>query len=336
MRRRVNFCVWLVLLAASAIVLRQVRLVAAEQPGSTNIKKSNVAEKKASPSKSGRRTFLAAAIQAVSKMGDPAGNRRHLEALVHKAARKGAKVIVLPECAVPGYMSADLKITWRDGRRKTTYGLRGISPEGVAETVPGVSTKAFGKLADELDVYLTAPILEFEPKTGKYYNTLVLIDPEGKVLLHYRKLNPWPYAERSWAATGNLGHAVIDTPYGRMGLLICFDINFEPPNLKKLRVDHLLYSIAWVDEMNSDWFPRKLPRIARRNRLNIIGANWTVPSDLQPDWYGYGYSRIINRRGKILAKADTYRAEQIVYAELPIPRKREKPAVDKTKNTREK
>ena len=275
--------------------------------------------------------FLAAAIQAVSKMGDPAANRRHLEALVRKAADKGAKVIVLPECAIPGYMTKDIETTWRVGRRKTSYGLRGISPENIAETVPGVSTRAFAKLADELNVYLTVPILEFDPRTGRYINTLVLTGPDGKQLLHYRKLNPWPYAERSWASVGDLGHAVVDTPYGRMGLLICFDINFEPPALKKLQVDHLLYSIAWVDGMNSDWFPKQLPRIARQNRLNIIGSNWTVPPGAKPDWYGYGYSRIINRRGTILAKAEDYRSEQIVYAELPISKKTAKPPRRKNK-----
>ena len=265
------------------------------------------------------RTFVAAAVQAVSKFGEPAANRKHLEELVREAAAKGAEVIVLPEAAVTGYMSSDLKRTWQLGGRDVTEGLTGLSPEHVAESVPGPSTEAFGRLADELDVYLTVPLVEFDPQTGKYYNTVALMGPDGRLLLHYRKINPWPWAERAWTSHGNYGNVFVDTPLGRMGVLICYDINFEPPDLRKLGVDHLLYPIAWVDSENSDWFTKKLPDIARQNNLDIIGANWTVPPGSKPQWHGYGHSLIISRRSHILAKVDADSAEQIVYAELSIP-----------------
>ncbi|MHC4621625.1 MAG: carbon-nitrogen hydrolase family protein [Planctomycetota bacterium] len=268
--------------------------------------------------KSGK-TFTAAAIQALSKMGQPPANREHLEKLVREAAGHGAKVIVLPEAAITGYMSSDLTTTWQVDEREVTEGLKGISPERVAESVPGTSTKAFSKLAEEIGVYLTVPIVERDPDTGKYYNTVVLMGPDGRMLLHYRKINPWPWAEKGWASHGNLANVFVDTPLGRMGLLICYDINYEPGDLKKLGVDHLLYPIAWVDEENSKWFSERLPKIARENRLNIIGANWTVPPHSRPDWHGYGHSLIISREGKILAKVDSNTAEQIVYAELTIP-----------------
>jgi len=116
-----------------------------------------------------------------------------------------------------------------------------------------------------------------------------------------------------------------------MGLLICYDINYEPPNLKKLNVDHLLYSIAWVDSTNSDWFDVRLGGIARANNINIIGANWTVPSTSNPpDWYGYGKTRIIDRTGRILAKASKDIGEEIVYAVLPILQS----ALDKTQKSK--
>jgi predicted amidohydrolase len=264
-------------------------------------------------------TFKVAAIQAVSRLGDVEWNRVHLEKLVRKAAGGGAKVIVLPETSVTGYMKHDIKTTWRVDRRKTTEGLKGISPADVAETVPGKSTRFFAKLAGELKVYLTVPLLEYDPQNGKYYNTVVLISPDMTYCGYYRKLNPWPFAERSWASRGDMGNVFIDTPYGRMALLICFDINFEPPNLKRLRVDHLLYPIAWVEAADSDWFEKQLPRIAKENNINIIGANWTVPKGYKPDWHGYGQTRVIDRSGRILAKAKSDLKEEIVYAQLPIP-----------------
>ncbi len=264
------------------------------------------------------KTFKVAAIQAVSEMAKPAENREHLEMLVRQAAKNGAKVIVLPETAITGYMSTDLETTWRIEGRRTTRGLKGIHPKDYAETARGESVKHFSALAKELKIYLTIPFLEIDPETGRYYNTVVLARPDGAPQKHYRKINPWPFAERGWASKGDRGNIYLDTPYGRMALLICFDINFEPPNLKKLNVDHLLYSIAWVDDADSDWFTHKLPAIAKQNNLNIIGANWTIPVGSQPDWHGYGKSLIINRNGETIAKTDRDIGEKIIYAELPI------------------
>jgi predicted amidohydrolase len=265
------------------------------------------------------KTFKVAAVQAVSRFGDVEWNRAHLAKLVREAAGNGAKVIVLPETSITGYMTHDIKTTWQVGDRRVTQGLAGVDPRAAAETVPGESTRFFAELAGELKVYLTVPLLEFDPRNQNYYNTVVLISPDTTYCGYYRKLNPWPFAERGWAVPGDLGHEIIDTPYGRMGLLICFDINFEPPRLKELGVDHLLYPIAWVEEAGSDWFEKRLPEIAAKNDISIIGANWTVPAGYEPDWHGWGQSRIIDRRGTVLARAKNNRAEEIVYADLPVP-----------------
>jgi predicted amidohydrolase len=262
------------------------------------------------------KTVRMAAVQFVSQWAKPAENRKALEPLVRKAAKHGAKIVVLPETAIAGYMSHDLRTTWQVGQRPLSVGLDGISPKTVAEAVPGESTKAFGALAKELGIYLTVPIVEFDAKQDKYFNTLVLVDPEGRVALHYRKLNPWPWAERGWASRGDRGQQFIDTPYGRLGLLICYDINFEPPKLRENKVDHLLYAIAWVEEADSTWFARELPDIAKDAKVNIIGANWSVPA--KPAWHGYGQSLIIRRNGKVAAKVKNDLGNEVIYADLEV------------------
>lgn len=258
-----------------------------------------------------------AAIQFMSEFGRPAENRKRLEPYVREAARHGAKIIVLPETCIPGYMTYDLQTTWQLPGRIISLGLKGVPP-ACAETVPGESTLEFGRLAAELKVYLTVPLIEVDPNTNRYFNTIVLMGPDGRQLLHYRKKNPWPYAERGWAAPGDLGNPCVDTPFGRLSLLVCFDIHFEPPRLKELKVDTLLYCIAWVDLPDSRWFYDGLPGIARDNRLNIIGANWTVPHR-PDDWHGYGHTLILDRTGRALARANQDVGEEIVYAELAVP-----------------
>jgi predicted amidohydrolase len=262
-------------------------------------------------------TVRVAAIQFCSAFGKPAENRKGLETLVREAARGGARIVVLPETAIPGYMSCDLKLTWQLEGRHVARGLTGVSPKEVAETVPGTSTREFGAVAKELKIYLTVPLVEVDPAKGTYYNTLVLVGPDGQIVLHYRKLNPWPWAEAGWTTPGDRGRPVVDTPFGRIGLLVCYDLNSEPPAFKKLGVDHLLCAIAWVDTADSTWFDEDLPEIARSNNLNLIGANWTVPQ--QPIWSGYGHTRIIRRTGEVVARAKDDLANGIVYADLPIP-----------------
>lgn len=257
-----------------------------------------------------------AAIQMISEFANPDLNRKRACEFVRRAARGGAKIIVLPETAIQGYLSTDLKKTWRVGNRPVQPQLRGVSPEKYAERVPGPSTDCFTSLAKELGVYVTIPLLEKSSAAGIYFNTLCLAAPDGRIALTYRKRNPWNFAESGWATAGDKPVQRIDTEYGRLGLLICYDINFEPPRLKEERVDILLYSIAWVENAKSNWFPIRLPRIARDYNVSIIGANWAVPREQA--WHGYGQSSIIHRSGRILASAKSDIGEEIVYADIPV------------------
>ena len=263
------------------------------------------------------KTVRVAAVQLVSKLGAVAENCKRLAEKVREAAGKGAKIIVLPETSITGYTSWDLAAVWQLPGWRLSRGVKGVHPGKYAQPIPGPATKAFCKLAAELGIYLTVPLLEVDPKSGRYFNSLVLAGPKGEMLLHYRKLNPWPWAERGWATQGDRGHQYVDTEYGRLALLICYDVNFEPQKLKKAKIDTLLYSIAWVDDKDSSWFDKNLPAIARKNDMNIIGANWTVGGKV--DWHGHGDSRIISRAGKILAKPKDKVGETILYAELAVP-----------------
>ena len=294
------------------------RLAAETDPGVKKLLEHAIASARPGPGPvEAERTVKVAAIQCISELGKADLNRRRLAAFVREAARNGAKIVVLPETSVQGYLSFDLDTAWQAEGLPVSEGVAGISPRDAAEEVPGPSTALLGKLSDELDLYLAVPLLEIDRGSGKYYNTLCLVGPEGKLLLHYRKINPWPYAERGWAAKGDRGIVHCDTPYGRLSLLICFDIHTEPPRLKAAGVDTLLYPICWVDGPRSSWFYSELPGIARENDINIIAANWTVPR--RPRWHGYGQSRVIARSGRILAAARDDLAEEIVYAHLPIP-----------------
>ena len=61
------------------------------------------------------KTVRVAAVQFISQWAKPAENRKALEPLVREAASNGAKIVVLPETAIPGYMSHDIRTTWQVG-----------------------------------------------------------------------------------------------------------------------------------------------------------------------------------------------------------------------------
>lgn len=266
------------------------------------------------------KTVKVAAVQCSSVLADPVSNRKKLMGLVEEAAKKGAKIVVLPEASITGYLSQDLKTNWRleDWPMEPTYS-DSIDPKEYAEQVPGPSTKAFAALAKRLGVYVTVPFVEVVPSTNderpRYYNTVCLAAPNGEIVAHYRKLTPWPYPEKSWATAGDRGVQTYDTEYGRVGLAICFDIHTILEKLKPKKIWALLYPIAWVaDSHPADWFWHLLPSRIKNYGHYVVGANWSV--DAPQRWYGYGFSTIYGPDGGILATSHSLYGSEILYAEL--------------------
>ncbi|MGB9804605.1 carbon-nitrogen hydrolase family protein, partial [Desulfofundulus sp.] len=146
-----------------------------------------------------------ALVHAAIKWKRKEDNLQHLLNLNEEAAVSGARIIVNPELATTGY-----GFTSRDE----------ISQ--FVETVPGPTTELFGRLAGRYGVYICLGLPEVDDATGIYYNTAVLLGPDGRVLGLYRKLAP-AFRENLWAARGNLPVLVVDTAFGKLGLLICAD-----------------------------------------------------------------------------------------------------------------
>lgn len=269
----------------------------------------------------GRKTVKVAAVQCPSDLGDIEANTRRLSKLVETAASDGAKFVVLPETAISGYISQDLRINWHLPGKPIEKAFTGKNPLPFAQSVPGPATEHFCRLAKKLGIYLTIPLLEKaagetvdEPKL---FNTVCLAAPSGELVAHYRKLTPWPYPEQSWATPGDRGVQTYDTEYGRVGLAICYDIHtilehYEPHNLWAL-----LYPIAWVDDEHpADWFWHRLPERLKPFHHYVIGANWSVDQRPKNNWKGYGFSTILAPDGHVLSTAKSLFGEEIVYAEI--------------------
>ncbi len=241
--------------------------------------------------------FTAAAIQFEPRQFDKPGNVAALLALVEQAARRGAKLIVTPEMGTTGYC-------WFDRDEVAPF----------VEPVPGPTTDRFHALARAHDVHIVIGMPEVDPRTRLFYNAAVLIGPDGVVGVH-RKTHPY-ISEPKWAAPGNLGHCVFDTPVGRIALLICMDLHFiETARLVALQGAEVICHISnWLAERTPApyWISR-----AFENGCYLIESNrWGLERTVQFS----GGSCIIAPDGSVEAVIDT--GDGMACAELDLARVR--------------
>lgn len=148
-----------------------------------------------------------------------------------------AAVNLRPERTQSAQESVDAFLRLVDERLRTPADLI-LLPEGitvvgtgrsyveVAESVPGPTTAKLGELARRHRAWVAAGIYERDGRA--VYNTAVLVDREGRVAGRYRKV----YLPREEVERGlTPGHAwpVFDTDFGRVGMMICYDVFFPDP-----------------------------------------------------------------------------------------------------------
>ena len=251
-----------------------------------------------------------AAVQAASAFGKPLENVQKFSKLIRQAARKGARIVVLPEAALTGYADLENEIVWAEDA--AGEGFKDVSK--AAETVDGESVHAFSILAKELGIYLTAPFIEKDK--GKYYVSAVLLDPSGKIALHHRKAVLWHTADGEFATPGPEDPPVVDTPFGRIGVMICRDMHRLPEIFVRKKVDIVLHCAAFYGQNFETYLmSNKYVRFFREGGMHLVLANWTP--EKKTWWQGYGMSRVMAPDGKLLARAKNDLAAEVVTADIP-------------------
>src|ERR1700678_2235252 len=144
------------------------------------------------------------------KMGpDPEANMDAALTHVREAARLGANVICLPELFRAQYFC----------QREDTKLF------DLAESIPGPSTEAIGEVARETHTVVIASLFE-RRAAGLYHNTAVTFHTDGTIASVYRKMHipddPL-YYEKYYFTPGDRGFQAVDTAFGRIGTLVCWD-----------------------------------------------------------------------------------------------------------------
>ncbi len=148
--------------------------------------------------------FRAAVVQTLASLGDVNENIRLLEHYTREAVRRGAKLVVFPECMNTGYLFDSIEHA-RD----------------LAEPLDGPFATTMKRLARQHGLHIASGFTELGDN-GEVFNSGVLFDPSGSLILHYQKQFLATH-DQNWFDWGQNGCPVVDTELGRLGLLICFD-----------------------------------------------------------------------------------------------------------------
>jgi predicted amidohydrolase len=167
---------------------------------------------------------------------------------VRKAEKAGASLVALPELGVTGHAGHSAMVE-------------------VAEPVPdGPSVQALIEVAKELDIYISAGIAEDD--RGIHYNTQFIVGPDG-YLGKQRKVHL--SADEYFYFRGGTALPVIDLPFARVGIIICYDNTF-PEMARCLAVDGAELILAPHAARFGKW-PAELAD--RQKSVQRVKAQWS-------------------------------------------------------------
>lgn len=150
---------------------------------------------------------VVAVAQLALAVGELDANRQAARAAVEQAAAAGARLVVLPELSDSGYVFSDAS--------------EARSLASPAES--GVTLSEWRSLAAKHDLTIAGGFCELGPD-GKLYNSAAIVDATGPRAV-YRKAHLWD-AEKKIFTSGNSAPPVVELPFGNVGLMICYDLEF--------------------------------------------------------------------------------------------------------------
>lgn len=238
-------------------------------------------------------------------------NVRTAERMVRQAAGRGAQIVCLPELFNTMYFCVETRREYFDW----------------AEPIPGPTTERMAALARETGTVIIAPVFERAPG-GVFHNAAAVLGPDGRLLGKYRKSSiplmdvahsPEPRGnEKFYFTPGDLGFPTFETPFARIGLLICYDRHFpEAARVLGLGGAEIVFVPTATTRMTRYLWDVELRAHAIANVYYVCGVN-KVGVDVGGSARDHhGASMIISPRGEILAQAsDT--EEDIALADVDL------------------
>jgi nitrilase len=223
-------------------------------------------------------TVRVAAVQATYVLMDRDATIDRVAELTAAAAGQGPQLVVFPEAFVPGTpIWIDTQPIW-DGDADW---FRLLAENAVA--VPGPATDRLGAIAREHGVWLAIGVQEKEPNGATIYNTQLYLSPEGTLIEKHRKLMPTGAERTVWGLGDGSTLRVVDTPFGRIGGLICWE-NYMPLARFHMYAQGIDLWLAPTLATGDAWVAT-MQHLARENRMFVVGVNPVLHVDRIPSGF---------------------------------------------------
>jgi predicted amidohydrolase len=258
------------------------------------------------------RKLTVAAGQMGPASDDKGQNVETILALIDDAARAGAAIISMPELSLTKYFGH--------------WNTRDFAP--LFDEVPGPNTRPIQEKAAQHRIAVILPLAE---KAGiAFYNTAVVIDPNGEIIGRYRKMHlPGSFPlkgrgtftyERLYFGPGNLGFPVFQVAGANIGIQICHDRNFpEGYRILALNGAELVFTPTNMPVVGSVWqsdiWEITLRLRAYENGFFHVGIGKAGTEDDQPY---VGDSIVISPLGGVVLERAKTDGNEVVLAEIDL------------------
>ena len=269
-------------------------------------------------------TVRVAVVQAGSVPFDTEACVDKAVRLIGDAAAGGAKVIVFPEAFITGYpkgLNFGLVVGARDAAGREEFRLY----LDAAIDVPGSQTQRLGEAAAAHGSYVVIGVIERE--RGTCYCTVLFFGPDGRLLGKHRKLMPTALERMIWGFGDGSTLTVVDSPYGRIGSVICWENYMPMLRMAMYSKNVALYCAPTADDRDT-WLS-SMRHVALEGRCFVLTACQFIrkkdfPATVRvslgdsPDAVLMrGGSAIISPLGRVLAGPD-FEGETILTAVLDL------------------
>lgn len=174
------------------------------------------------------------ALAQTESCSDNKINIEKADVMMQRASKEGAKLVVFPECFIAAFSAEET------GENKIK----------AAQKIDGENVKAMQKLAAQYHLWVVFGMYETADEERNYNTTLVL-DDQGEIISIYRKTHlydAFSYHESDFNKAGDKLFEPIDTPFGKLGLMVCYELRFpEIARYQALKgAELIVVPTAWV------------------------------------------------------------------------------------------
>ncbi|MFL9925769.1 carbon-nitrogen hydrolase family protein [Herbaspirillum lusitanum] len=268
--------------------------------------------------------MIACVVQAASVGGDTPATVAKTVRLIAECGKKGAQLAVFPEAFIGGYpkgASFDIRIGMRTPEGRDEF----AAYWNCAIDVPGPETATIGEAAREAGLFVTLGVIE--RAGGTLFCSVLFFGPDGSLLGKHRKLMPTAAERLCWGFGDGSTLTAVDTPWGKMGAVICWE-NYMPL-LRMAMYDKgvALYCAPTADDRDS--WASSMQHVALEGRCFVLSAcQYLTGADFPAAMKNHisadadhvlmrGGSVIVGPLGQILAGPD-FSGETILSAELDL------------------